>query len=282
LPSPSVAVTPNPSLNAPDAAVRTYLPGDFVHVVVQAPVDTSQITATMPDDSVINLIQDRRSRVWRGIWQVPIDFKKGTYSANLSAVDVQGNMFTGQSDSFSVGELSLITLVGTSSKAATAAKKPAPQRSLVEIITSEAKPSEVPGEEALIKLIKRIVAPTATAPVPEMAAATKKSLVANNMQAGRADLRENKYSEAAAYFRVVIYLDPANKEASKLLAEANRSLAKVQEQEAKARELERASQEAQQAVEQAAQAKQLFLIRAGAVSFAVIVLVILSTGGRRR
>ena len=62
---------------APATDARVYLPGDFVHVIVEAPVDTTQITALMPDGNAISLIQGRRTNIWRGIWQVPISFKKG-------------------------------------------------------------------------------------------------------------------------------------------------------------------------------------------------------------
>ena len=173
--SPVFPAVPNPNsdLYSPRVNARTYLPGDFVHLVVQAPVDTSQITATMPDGTVIAMIQDRRTNIWRGIWQVPDNFGKGTYSASLAAVDVQGNVFTGLTDSFDVGELKLITLVGETTPEAP--PKPAHELpAITEVITAEPGPSTVPGEEALIKLIKKIMPTTVVPePAPEMAPAMR-------------------------------------------------------------------------------------------------------------
>lgn len=223
---PSLAIA---QLTSPTVNARTYLPGDFVHIVVDAPADTSQISATMPDGATLSLIQDRRTNVWRGIWQVPIDFKKGTYSVKLSAVDVQGNVFEGQTDTFSVGELALITLVGKPTKEAVLEKPP-----LRQLITAEAPTARVTGQEELISLIKKIVTPAAVTPVPALTVATKNQLVARNLAAGKEDIRQGKFSEAAAFFRVVLYLDPNNKEAGVLLADTMNRLAiqkKTQEAE---------------------------------------------------
>ena len=203
---------------------RTYLPGDFVHLVVEAPDDTAQISATLPDGSAANLVQDRRSNVWRGIWQVPIDFKRGTYSARLAAVDVQGNVFIGQTDPFTIGELSLVMLVGKPS-AEVASKEAAPASQLREVITAAAAPAPTISEEALIMLIKKIVTPAAPPPVPELAAATRDRLVGNNLAAGKEAVRQGRFSEAAAFFRIVLYLAPENPEAGKGLAAAQARLA---------------------------------------------------------
>ncbi|MBI5700475.1 response regulator [Candidatus Saganbacteria bacterium] len=129
-----------------DDASKEYLPGDFVHIVVDAPADTAQITAVTPDGSIISLVQERRSTVWRGIWQVPINFRSGKFTAKLTAVDVAGNIFEGQTDSFSIKQLAVISLVSKGTR------------------------------------------------------------------------------EAAAYFKVVLYLAPDNKEASAYLAEASHNL----------------------------------------------------------
>jgi CheY-like chemotaxis protein len=204
---------------------RTYLPGDFVHVVVEAPDDTAQISAALPDGSTANLVQDRRSNVWRGIWQVPIDFKRGTYSAKLTAIDVQGNPFIGQTDPFTIGELSLVTLVGKPSAEAAPPKPAAPAPQLREVITAVAAPAPTISEEALITLIKKIVTPAAPPPVPKLGEATRDRLVANNLAAGQESVRQGRFSEAAAFFRVVLYLAPENPEAGKGLADAQVRLA---------------------------------------------------------
>ncbi|MBN3033688.1 MAG: response regulator [Candidatus Saganbacteria bacterium] len=226
--APVAPAAQDQALFSPRLSVRTYLPGDFVHLVVQAPVDTSQITATLPDGAVVNLIQDRRTNIWRGIWQVPDNFAKGTYSADLTAVDVQGNVFSGQTDAFDVGELKLITLVGMASPEVAA--PPAPPPVLLEEITAEVAPSRLPGEEELISLIKKIVTPLVPPPAPEaapseMAPELRDRLVASNMVAGRDALQQGKYSEAASFFRIVLYLVPDNKEAGQLLAQAQQQLA---------------------------------------------------------
>jgi len=217
---PALAGAQPPGLSNPAGESRTYLPGDFVHVVVSAPADTSQITAIMPDGTPVTLIQERRTNVWRGIWQVPVNFKRGSYSASLTAVDVQGNVFTGQSDTFDVGELSMITLVGKPSAEAKAAP---PKPAISEIITAEAAPATAAGQEELMSLIKKMVAPPA-GPAPEMSPATRDLLVARNLAAGKEDLRQGRFSEAAAFFRVVLYLSPEQKEAGALLADTQNRL----------------------------------------------------------
>lgn len=220
---PALAGAAPSVLNNPTVSARSYLPGDFVHVVVEAPVDTAQITATMPDGTTASLIQDRRTNVWRGIWQVPVDFKKGTYSASLTAVDVQGNVFNGQTDSFDIGELALITLVGKPTSEVAAAPKPA----LREIITAEAAPATAVGQEELLSLIKKIVTPAEVTPPPALTVDTKNLLVARNLAAGKEDVRQGKFSEAAAFFRVVLYLAPDEKEAGALLADTEQKIAQL-------------------------------------------------------
>lgn len=268
-------VLAQPSLTNPATDTRIYLPGDFVHVVVSAPADTSQITAIMPDGTPVTLIQERRTNVWRGVWQVPLDYKKGTYSASLTAVDVQGNVFTGETDTFTIGELSLITLVGKPSREA-AAK--APRRVLTELITAEPAPANAPGQEELLSLIKRIVTPPAAKPVPVMTSATKDLLVAKNMAAGKEDLRQGKYSEAAAFFRVVLFLAPDKKEAGSLLAQAQNELAKIQQSQAEEqKKAAEASLEAQKAAalvqQRQAEASRRMYLMIAAAAFVPLVLL---------
>ncbi|HVN67214.1 MAG TPA: hypothetical protein VMT55_02505, partial [Candidatus Sulfotelmatobacter sp.] len=63
--------------------IKQYLPGDFVHIIVDAPSDTAAITSILPNGEQIELAHDRRANVWHGLWQVPIGFKPGTYTAGL-------------------------------------------------------------------------------------------------------------------------------------------------------------------------------------------------------
>lgn len=90
---------------------REYLPGDIVHIVVEAPLDTQQIIATMPDEQQVTLAYDGRNSVWHGYWEVPYGFKKGVYTAMLLATDVDGKSFEGQSAQFLVGEPILALMV---------------------------------------------------------------------------------------------------------------------------------------------------------------------------
>jgi CheY-like chemotaxis protein len=204
---------------SPTVNARTYLPGDFVHVIVEAPLDTAQITAIMPDATLITLIQQRSSRVWRGIWQVPVDFKKGTYSASLTAVDVQGNVFTGQTDSFNVGELQLISLVGKPTKEA------APTIPLQETIKSTApaavvEKAKAEGNEELLNKILKIVTETTAVATAELPPNEKVKLIEKNIADGKDDAANKNWSLAAAHFRIVLYLDPKNRDAGKYLVEA--------------------------------------------------------------
>ncbi|MFA6432137.1 MAG: response regulator, partial [Candidatus Margulisiibacteriota bacterium] len=204
----------NPTVNS-----RTYLPGDFVHVIVEAPVDTSQITAVMPDGTVTNLIQERGRNIWRGIWQVPINFPKGTYSAKLSAVDVSGNVFEGMTDVFTIGELAMITLVG----------KPSPEAQPKQPLSEKIQPTTItpgPGEAEIIKRVLRIISVPTTAPAPPLKALEKTSLVEKNLALGKDFFDKEKYLESAAYFRIVLYISPENKDAALYLAQATDLLAR--------------------------------------------------------
>lgn len=265
---PSFAGAAPTALTNPAVNAQTYLPGDFVHVVVEAPVDTSQITAIMPDGTPVALIQERRTNIWRGIWQVPVDFKKGTYSANLTAVDVQGNVFTGQTDSFYVGELALVTLVSKpTAEAAAAPAKPA----LREIITNEAAPATAAGQAELLSLIKKIITPRTTVEAaPALTVETKHRLILSNLAAGKSAFQDERFSEAAAFSRIVLYLSPDNREAGALLVNARKELDKLKILEDKQKALE----DKQKALQSEA-ARRYYLIVAAAILAAVIVLLIL-------
>ena len=90
--------------------VKTYFPGDFVHIIVEAPPDTAVLDSLMPNDDRIELIHDRRANVWHGLWQVPIGFPSGTYTAVLEAKDMQGETFSGETAPFIIGELTMIMI----------------------------------------------------------------------------------------------------------------------------------------------------------------------------
>src|SRR3989338_1360272 len=99
----------NPRYNP---GLKVYLPGDVVHVVVGAPIDTTQVIAAMPDGERIKLSFERRTYTWHSHWEIPYGFKKGTYHAKLTATDIEGKIFEGETQPFYVGELALVTLIG--------------------------------------------------------------------------------------------------------------------------------------------------------------------------
>jgi hypothetical protein len=90
--------------------VKIYFPGDFVHIIVEAPPDTAALGCLMPNSDRLELIHDRRSGVWHGLWQVPVGFPSGTYTAVLEAQDMQGEMFSGETVPFIIGELTMIMI----------------------------------------------------------------------------------------------------------------------------------------------------------------------------
>ena len=210
--SPAPAQAPN----------KEYLPGDFVQLVVDAPVDTAQISATMPDGSVISLVHERKSTLWRGIWEVPVNFSKGTYSARLRAIDLEGNVFEGLSDTFTINQLAMIMLVGKGTPEAKLSNVP-----LREKITVEAVPAGIP-EAQLINEIRKMVAQAVAGPAPKLNISEKSLLIESNMTSGKDNLSRDRPAMAAANFRVVLFLDPNNKEAGTYLGEARDKLAKAE------------------------------------------------------
>ena len=80
--------------------LREYLPGDIVHIVIEAPPDTNRVKATMPNGEEVNLTYDGHSNVWNGYWEVPGGVKKGIYTAKLLASDVEGVTFQGDRPDF--------------------------------------------------------------------------------------------------------------------------------------------------------------------------------------
>ncbi|MFA5887023.1 MAG: response regulator [Patescibacteria group bacterium] len=195
------------------AIPKEYLPGDFVHIIVESPIDTAQITATLPDGKILSLLHERRSNVWRGIWEVPVGFKRGNYFAKLSAVDISGNVFEGKSDSFTVGEIAMILLVG----------KATPETTRVPLQQKISLPPPPAGltEKELMSAIRKLILEKPTGPEPAIQAVEKSMLIQQNIDNGTNSLENKRYSEAAGYFRVALFLDPKNKEAGQKLAQAN-------------------------------------------------------------
>jgi hypothetical protein len=105
--------------------VKRYFPGDYVHIMVEAPPDTAKISGIMPNGDIIELVHDRRADIWTGLWQVPIGFQAGSYNADLQATDIEGNKYNGQTSPFLIGELTIITMIQKS--ATPGAETPAQQ-----------------------------------------------------------------------------------------------------------------------------------------------------------
>lgn len=116
---------------SPPAVVKrgqVYFPGDTVHIVVEAPMDTDSVSAVMPDGQELSMFLDRRTKVWHNYWQVPVNFKKGTYTAKLTAVDVEGRNFEGETAPIFVEEptMPVVMRFAPSGKVKPAAAAPAP------------------------------------------------------------------------------------------------------------------------------------------------------------
>lgn len=90
---------------------KKYFPGDFVHIIVTAPQDTVKITSILPSNDRVELVHDRRTNIWNGLWQVPIGFKPGSYTAVLEGKDMEGNTFSGYTAPFVIGEMAIIAKI---------------------------------------------------------------------------------------------------------------------------------------------------------------------------
>jgi CheY-like chemotaxis protein len=158
--------------------------------------------------------------MWRGIWQVPVNFAKGRYEAKLSAVDVGGNLFEGYSDPFTVMELAMVTLVSPLSREA------APAAPISEKITPVAPPrtAEV-SEQAIIKIINKLMTQPVPGPTPKLEPTEKSALIDRNLELGKSSLSAGNAAAAANYFRIMLFLDPGNKIAGSYLAEAQVKIA---------------------------------------------------------
>ncbi len=107
----ALAAAQTPTYQPAQREIKKYFPGDYVHVMVDAPQDTAKITAIMPNGDIIELVHDRRLGIWTGLWQVPISFKAGSYAADLQASDIEGNKYSGHTSPFIVGELTMVTMI---------------------------------------------------------------------------------------------------------------------------------------------------------------------------
>jgi hypothetical protein len=161
--------------------VKIYFPGDFVHIVVEAPPDTAAIGSLMPNNDRIELVHDRRANVWYGLWQVPIDFPSGTYTAVLEAKDMQGETFSGETAPFIIGELTMIMIA----KQGVAPVRPAVQKTVLPARPiAQPEPAPVNAAPAPVKAVEqpvveqKIAAPVEkkVVPAPPVAAPVEKKV----------------------------------------------------------------------------------------------------------
>jgi len=128
--------------------IKKYFPGDYVHIIVTAPQDTVKITSFMPNNDRIELVHDRRANIWYGLWQVPIGFKVGNYTAILEAKDMEGTLFSGETVPFIIGEMTIIAMLkkATSPEAETRAEQSRRLELNTAQLAAAAKPAILPQE----------------------------------------------------------------------------------------------------------------------------------------
>jgi len=193
---------------------KTYLPGDLVHFVVGAPSNVVEVIAATPDGQRIVLDFERRTHTWHGLWEVPYGFTKGSYTANLIAVDVEGKSFEGMTNPFFIGEPALITLIGLGTREGTAVQE-RPARRITKAPT--AVEEEIVEEE--VPQIKYVPAP----PRPSSGQAKKKVvrkpaeidpnlLKARLITAARSFIAQQEYSKARAELKSLLKIEPENSE----------------------------------------------------------------------
>jgi len=189
--------------------MREYLPGDIVHIVIEAPVDTNRIKAIMPDGEEINLIYDGHLNIWNGYWEVPAGFKKGIYQARLAASDVEGVSFEGSSSAFYISEpvLALMMKVAPSEEVA-GEERPTEKEKIAKSVepTVINPPVKIAAKKVKPGKVARIV------PKEDINVA-KARLIA----AARSYLAQFEYEKAKAELNALLKIEPDNKEVKTML-----------------------------------------------------------------
>jgi hypothetical protein len=201
-----------------ETGIHKYLPGDVVHLVINAPLDTARVTAIAPDGKTIEMAYDKEAKAWDGYWEIPLGFKKGVYSATLKALDVENRKFEGKTAAFYVGEpvLPLVLKLEDTERAEVAAppaarkaevKKPEPAKE----IAAEEEKGEEEKPAAMVTPVKRAIA---ARPRPkENINVTRLRL----MSAARKFLAENDYKRAEGQLRALLKIDPDNSDIKQML-----------------------------------------------------------------
>lgn len=205
---------------------RTYLPGDLVHFVVGAPSNVVEVIAATPDGQRIALDFERRTHTWHGLWEVPYGFKKGSYSANLIAVDVEGKSFEGATNTFFIGEPALITLIGLGTREGVARRKTkVPAVIEEEIIEEEEAPPARPAPAPKKKIVRPAKVAKAKPPAED-----PNILKARLITAARSFIAQQEYSKARAELKSLLKIEPDNSEIRSMM---NRLDSVVKAREAK-------------------------------------------------
>lgn len=198
-------------------APKMYLPGDIVHLVVGAPPDTVQIIAEVPDGTRINMDFERRTYSWYAHWEIPYGFKKGSYHAKLIATDVTGTVFTGDTNTFYVGEPALVTLIRLGET-----KEAKPERPLArEKVELKAKPEPVKkAAPPPAKKKKPVYRPPLKAKLKKETPATKEDKNLARMRllmTARENIDKRQYKEAKGQLKALLSIDPKNNEIRSML-----------------------------------------------------------------
>lgn len=230
----------------PEVDPKVYLPGDVVHIIVGAPPDTVRVIAEMPDGDQVALGYEKRNFIWKGHWEVPMLTKKGTYRAKLTAVDVEGKTFSGDTAPFIVGEPTLVTLIemvevkeGKKKVAETKQKTRSPEENTQEEPTEEVIKEEMVKEAPALKMAvaeverpvykpAKKVRPPAVHPAKRKKPAVKKKQKetasdqkAKYIIAARYYMTKQDFAEAKAQLASLYKMDPGNNEVKRLLNRVN-------------------------------------------------------------
>jgi hypothetical protein len=220
----ALSAQPADQLSASDRALREYLPGDIVHILIEAPLDTAKIGAVMPDGSEIQLGFDARSNLWHGYWEIPPGFKKGLYRARLIATDVGGYSFEGKTSAFRVTEpvLALLTRI-SSGENGEAPRLAHSRRAVFDLAVT---PEVVPAARPVVARPKAKIAPVrraalkAVRPKKMISVVTKGDSASKKAQlvaAVRAAMSQSDYETARRQLKALLKTDPKNKEMRTIL-----------------------------------------------------------------
>ena len=238
----ALSAQPADQSSSSDRELREYLPGDIVHIMIEAPIDTARIDAVMPDGSQVQLGFDARSSLWHGYWEIPPGFKKGLYIAKLTATDVAGFSFEGKTSAFRITEpvLALMTKMTNGESGETAAL-PHSRRTVVAPkavpeaapeVAPETKPEvrrEIkPEVKPIVEQVERVpvkapvkrVAQKVVRPKRMISVVTKgdaDSDKARMVASVRTAMSRAEYEKARTQLKALLKTDPNNKEMKTIL-----------------------------------------------------------------